>query len=171
MKFFPSQFSLLSQGKGARRNFGYFFRVIVILAVCVAVFSVFFHYIMEYEGREYSWITGLYWTLTVMSTLGFGDITFNSDLGRFFSIVVLLTGIVGLRPRADRTIEVNPLVPEGKWDWFCLDNVLYHGRNLTILWDKDGSRYHMGKGLRVLVDGKEVGHSDTLSRLVCPDVL
>lgn len=96
MKFFPSQFSLLSQGKGARRNFGYFFRVIVILAVCVAVFSVFFHYIMEYEGREYSWITGLYWTLTVMSTLGFGDITFNSDLGRFFSIVVLLTGIVGL---------------------------------------------------------------------------
>ncbi len=96
MKFFPSQFSLLSQGKGARRNFGYFFRVILILTVCVAVFSVMFHYIMEYEGREYSWITGLYWTLTVMSTLGFGDITFNSDLGRFFSIVVLLTGIVGL---------------------------------------------------------------------------
>ena len=83
---------------------------------------------------------------------------------------LMITGIVGLRPRADRTIEVNPLVPEGKWDWFCLDNVLYHGRNLTILWDKDGSRYHMGKGLRVLVDGKEVGHSDTLSRLVCPDV-
>ncbi len=96
MKFFPSQFSLLSQGKGARRNFGYFFRVILILTVCVAVFSIMFHYIMEYEGREYSWITGLYWTLTVMSTLGFGDITFDSDLGRFFSIVVLLTGIVGL---------------------------------------------------------------------------
>ena len=96
MKFFPSQFSLLSQGKGARRNFNYFSRVILILTVCVAVFSLLFHYIMEYEGREYSWITGLYWTLTVMSTLGFGDITFNSDLGRAFSIVVLLTGIVGL---------------------------------------------------------------------------
>ena len=96
MKFFPSQFSLLSQGKGARRNFGYFSRVIFILTVCVVVFSLLFHYIMEYEGREYSWITGLYWTLTVMSTLGFGDITFNSDLGRAFSIIVLLTGIVGL---------------------------------------------------------------------------
>ncbi len=96
MKFFPSQFSLLSQGKGARRNFSYFFRVIVTLTVCVVVFSLLFHYIMEYEGREYSWITGLYWTLTVMSTLGFGDITFNSDLGRAFSILVLLTGIVGL---------------------------------------------------------------------------
>ena len=69
MKFFPSQFSLLSQGKGARRNFGYFFRVILILTVFVAVFSVLFHYIMEYEGRDYSWITGLYWTLPFMSPL------------------------------------------------------------------------------------------------------
>ncbi len=96
MKFLSSQFSLLMQGKGARRNFGYFFRVIAFLVVCVAVFSLIFHYIMEYEGRAYSWITGLYWTLTVMSTLGFGDITFNSDAGRAFSIIVLLTGIVGL---------------------------------------------------------------------------
>lgn len=84
---------------------------------------------------------------------------------------LMITGIVGLRPRADRTLEINPLIPEGKWDWFCLDNVSYHGHNLTIVWDKDGSRYHLGKGLRVLVDGKEVGHADSLTRLVCPDVL
>jgi Trk K+ transport system NAD-binding subunit len=52
-----------------------------------------FHYIMAWEGRSYSWITGFYWTLTVMSTLGFGDITFESDIGRIFSIVVLLSGV------------------------------------------------------------------------------
>lgn len=46
------------------------------------------------EGRQFSWLTGLYWTLTVMSTLGFGDITFHSDLGRAFSLVVLLSGII-----------------------------------------------------------------------------
>ena len=51
---------------------------------------------MQYEGRQYSWITGLYWTLTVMSTLGFGDITFSSDLGKIFSIIVMLSGIVFL---------------------------------------------------------------------------
>ena len=84
---------------------------------------------------------------------------------------LVITGLVGLRPRADRTLEVHPLVPADKWNWFCLDNVLYHGHNLTILWDKNGDRYHLGKGLRVLVDGKEVGHADTLERLVCPDVL
>jgi Trk K+ transport system NAD-binding subunit len=61
------------------------------------VFTVGFHFIMLYvEGEQHSWITGLYWTLTVMSTLGFGDITFQSDIGRLFSVVVLMTGIVML---------------------------------------------------------------------------
>ena len=81
---------------------------------------------------------------------------------------LIITGLVGLRPRIDDMVEVNPLTPEGKWDWFCLDNILYHGHNLTIIWDKDGSRYHQGKGLSVLVDGKKAGHLDTLGRLICP---
>ena len=84
---------------------------------------------------------------------------------------LVITGLVGLRPRTDNTIEVNPLIPEDKWNWFCLDNVLYHGHNISIVWDKDGSRYHAGKGLRVYVNGKLVGQSDRLQRLVCKDVL
>jgi hypothetical protein len=80
---------------------------------------------------------------------------------------LIISGLVGLRPRADNIIEVNPLVPEGKWSWFCLDNVRYHDRNLTIVWDKDGNRYHLGKGLRIFVDGKEVGHADGLTKVVC----
>jgi len=60
----------------------------------VAVYSVLFHWIMALEGRDHSWLTGLYWTLTVMTTLGFGDITFASDLGRVFSLLVLLSGVV-----------------------------------------------------------------------------
>jgi Trk K+ transport system NAD-binding subunit len=60
----------------------------------VIVYSVIFHFLMALEGKEYSWITGVYWTLTVMSTLGFGDITFTHDIGRIFSIIVLLSGVV-----------------------------------------------------------------------------
>ncbi len=84
---------------------------------------------------------------------------------------LVITGLVGLRPRTDNTVEVNPLIPEDKWNWFCLDNVLYHGHNISIVWDKDGSRYHAGKGLRVYVNGKLVGQSDRLQRLICKDVL
>ena len=93
---------------------------------------------------------------------------------------LIITGLCGLRPRQDNTIVVNPLLPKRfatphsdqrseKWDFFCLDNVLYHGHNLTILWDKDGSRYHAGKGFRVYVDGKLAGHRDTLGRLIVED--
>jgi hypothetical protein len=84
---------------------------------------------------------------------------------------LMITGLCGLRPRQDNTIEVNPLLPQNKWDYFCLDNVLYHGHNLTIVWDKDGSRYHAGKGLRVYVDGKLVGQRETLGRLVVENAL
>ncbi len=49
---------------------------------------------MLHEGRDYSWVTGLYWTLTVMSTLGFGDITFSTDLGLLFTLLVLISGVI-----------------------------------------------------------------------------
>ncbi|MDP6046592.1 MAG: hypothetical protein QGG25_13370 [Phycisphaerae bacterium] len=78
---------------------------------------------------------------------------------------LIITGLIGLRPRADQTVEVNPLVPAGKWDYFCLDNVRYHGKDLTIIWDKTGKRYNKGKGLLVLADGKPIAQSDTLKRI------
>lgn len=78
---------------------------------------------------------------------------------------LIITGLVGFRPRADQTIEVNPLLPKGKWSWFCLDKVRYHGHDLSILWDEDGSRYHVGRGLQVYVDGKRVAGREDLGRL------
>lgn len=77
-----------------RRNMRFMLRFSVFVLGLIGVYSVLFHYIMEGEGRSYSPVTGLYWTLTVMSTLGFGDITFASDIGKIFSVAVLLSGIV-----------------------------------------------------------------------------
>jgi hypothetical protein len=77
---------------------------------------------------------------------------------------LVISGLIGLRPRADATVEVNPLVPED-WDWFCLDPLPYHGRLLTIMWDRTGKHYGKGQGLRVTVDGKEIAASATLGRL------
>ena len=78
---------------------------------------------------------------------------------------LLITGVVGLRPRADETLDVEPLLPSAVWDWFCLDGMPYHGRNLTVLWDRTGDRYHRGQGLTLLCDGKLVAHSDQLGKL------
>jgi Trk K+ transport system NAD-binding subunit len=65
-----------------------------MLLSVVLLYGWLFHIIMAREGQEHSWFTGVYWALTVMSTLGFGDITFTSDLGRAFSSFVLVTGVV-----------------------------------------------------------------------------
>jgi hypothetical protein len=78
---------------------------------------------------------------------------------------LVVTGLVGLRPRADDLVEVNPLVPEGHMEYFCLDNVRYHGCDLTILWDKTGKRYGRGSGLRVLADGVEIAGSKNLAHV------
>jgi hypothetical protein len=78
---------------------------------------------------------------------------------------LVITGVVGLCPRADNVVEVYPLVPEGTWDWFCLDGVEYHGHSLTIIWDKNGTHYGRGKGLSVLADGTQIAHGDKLSKL------
>lgn len=96
MKYVPAQVVHFLRQRGAKRNLGALARFMFALLGLITLYSIVFHYVMQYEGREFSWLTGFYWTLTVMSTLGFGDITFHSDLGRLFSMLVLLTGIICL---------------------------------------------------------------------------
>lgn len=93
MKYVGSQLAYYLGDEDFKRNSRILFKYLILLGAVVIIFSFLFHVIMAQEGQSFSWITGLYWTLTVMSTLGFGDITFESDLGKFFSIIVLLSGI------------------------------------------------------------------------------
>jgi hypothetical protein len=78
---------------------------------------------------------------------------------------LVITGLVGLRPRVDDVVVVNPLLPPGRWDWFCLDGVPYHGRELAILWDRDGKRFGRGIGLRVFADGRQIAAAPALQRV------
>src|SRR5207249_3442267 len=70
----------------------------------------------------------------------------------------------GLKPRADSTIEIDPLAPQ-EWDYFALDNLVYHGHRLCIFWDKTGRRYGKGAGLQLIVDGQSLALSPSLQRL------
>ena len=96
MKFFTSQISYFLSSRNTKVNIKRLLRFLGALSALIVAYSIIFHFIMLYEGQQHSWVTGFYWTLTVMSTLGFGDITFTSDLGRAFSVIVLLSGMVSL---------------------------------------------------------------------------
>ena len=79
---------------------------------------------------------------------------------------IVITGLVGLRPQADGSIVVNPLVPADNWDYFCLDGICYHGKMLTIVWDRDGQHYRQGQGLTLMVNGKIVANRKDIGKLV-----
>jgi voltage-gated potassium channel len=96
VKALVSVVSTFLESRNSRQNLLTLFKLLLMFFGLLVSFSVLFHVIMEREDQHHSWVTGFYWTLTVMSTLGFGDITFHSDLGRLFSIIVLVTGVVFL---------------------------------------------------------------------------
>jgi len=97
MKFLGSQLAYLMSDRATRANLRALLKYLLSLALLIILYAVLFHVIKaRVEGEEHSWVTGLYWTLVVMTTLGFGDITFSSDIGRLFSILVLLSGVVFL---------------------------------------------------------------------------
>jgi len=93
----------------------------------------------------------------------------DSDRSRYYNhstfCDLVISGLVGLVPRQGETIIVDPLIPEEAWDWFCLDNIHYHGRVLTILWDRSGRKYHRGKGFSIFADGRKVAGSDELEHI------
>ena len=85
---------LLSAGGDIRERIGTLIRFGILLLCVVGLFTMTFQVIMwEIEGQSHSWPTALYWTVVTMSTVGFGDIVFESDVGRMFSLFVLASGI------------------------------------------------------------------------------
>jgi len=95
MKFTTGVIATFLQEKKAKKNLGRLFKFILFLVALITLYTVSFHLLMDHvEGQDHSWFSGFYWTLTVMTTLGFGDITFQTDIGRFFSSVVLISGVL-----------------------------------------------------------------------------
>jgi len=59
---------------------------------------------------------------------------------------LVISGLCGIVPQADGRVVVKPL--GRSLDWFRLENVSYHGRSLSVQWDRTGAHYGK-KGLHV----------------------
>lgn len=70
---------------------------------------------------------------------------------------LIITGLAGIVPREDDVFQLHPLFPEN-WPYMALENLRYHGRDLSIYWDADGSRYGLGAGLTVLANSQVLLH-------------
>jgi Trk K+ transport system NAD-binding subunit len=96
LKFLGSQLSYFFANRRTKVNIKKLMKFVGILFLMYVTYAITFHYISVYEGHEHSWITGFYWVLVTMSTLGFGDIVFTTDLGRAFSMLVIFSGVLFL---------------------------------------------------------------------------
>ncbi len=87
-------------------------------------------------------------------------------------IDLVLSGLIGLRPRPDDVLELNPLVPpEGSSrpiHYFAVNQLAYHGHRIALFYDADGSRYHLGRGLSIFVDGRRRSGPSPLGHLLIP---
>jgi voltage-gated potassium channel len=93
MKFLPAVLISLLANRGNRQNLKLLLQFCLLLLGVMMAYATIFHILMLREEQNHSFLSGFYWVLTVMTTLGFGDITFKSDLGRLFSMLVMLSGV------------------------------------------------------------------------------
>ena len=118
--------------------------------------------------------TGVWLAREIMKKRGWhqedGGVERGKDYNHSHYIDLVISGLVGLRPRDDDTIEIDPLLPKGKWKYFCLDKVFYHGHCLSIMYDSDGLKYNKGDGFMVWVDNKLVAKEKDLCKVIiqCP---
>jgi len=80
---------------------------------------------------------------------------------------LVITGLVGIQEHPGELVVIDPLAP-ATWDYFALDDLPYHGRRLSVVWDRIGDRYSFGPGMHVTIDGKQVATSRELQRMIVP---
>ncbi len=77
---------------------------------------------------------------------------------------LVIADLIGIKPQANDSIVIRPLTPK-EWDYFILEDVPYHGHNISVVWDKTGKKYGQGKGFKLLLDGKIIAASETVTEL------
>lgn len=103
-------------------------------------------------GERYDPFNGNWMTRTQLSVTLPDQIDRGKDYNHSGFCDLIISGLVGLDSPGPGILTVTPLVPED-WDWFCLDRVRLQGRDVTVVWDRDGSQFNRGAGFRVFVDG------------------
>jgi F5/8 type C domain len=77
---------------------------------------------------------------------------------------LVLTGVVGIRAGDENRLEIDPLAP-ATWDYFCVDNLVYRGHQVSILWDRTGKKYNKGEGFQIVVDGQVIAKKPAPTRV------
>jgi len=87
---YVDEFSALGEALRASRR-----KIMVFLIFVLLVVTVMGTLMYVVEGPQYGFVSipaGIYWAITTMTTVGFGDITPHTHLGRFIASLMMLLG-------------------------------------------------------------------------------
>ncbi|HEU4542536.1 MAG TPA: LamG domain-containing protein, partial [Jiangellaceae bacterium] len=95
-------------------------------------------------------------------TLGRSGI-FHNILGAYNFMII--DDIAGVRPRLDDVLELWPI--DVDWDYFAINNLRYHGQDMTVVWNKPGAAHYenVPEGYSLYLDGRRVFTVDRLAHL------
>jgi Trk K+ transport system NAD-binding subunit len=105
----------------------------------VAIYSTAFIVLMNYEGQQQNAgpATAVYWVVVTMTTVGYGDVVFRTAIGRYFSILVSLSGIailwgvvvpLAITPSLMRLVRAAPSSAPGKMQ----EHIIISGFGSTV---------------------------------------
>ena len=80
---------------------------------------------------------------------------------------LVITGLLGLKTDEANTLTFDPIIPAA-WTYFAIDDVPYQGHLISLTYDRDGSHYYRGAGMKLWVDGKIVRESERVSEFSVP---
>lgn len=92
-----------------------------------------------------------------------GGIERGKDYNHSTFCDLVITGLVGFRPSTANSFTIFPLVPP-EIDYFAIDKLKYHGKMVSIVYDRKGEQFHLGKGFRIYIEDKEVYNADHLPK-------
>ncbi|WP_018626590.1 MGH1-like glycoside hydrolase domain-containing protein [Niabella aurantiaca] len=131
------------------------------------------HRLINEKGKKVFWIdenlnpfTGE-WLSRQISTAKRG-IHYGKDYNHSEFCDIIISDLMGIRPSMKNELVIDPLIPAGYWNWFCLDRVRYHNKAISILWDKDGSKYKKGRGFSIFINGVLKHHSASIRKVSIP---
>jgi voltage-gated potassium channel len=87
---YVSEFGTLYQAlRASRRKIAVFLSFVLLVVMVMGTLM----YVVEGPANGYTSIpVGVYWAITTMTTVGFGDVTPKTDLGRFIASLMMLMG-------------------------------------------------------------------------------
>jgi len=128
------------------------------------------------DGTRVAWLdenldpfTGEWLARRILESAGWPEHKAGRERGKDYNhstfCDLVISGLVGVQTREPDAFAVHPLVPAEAWDYFCLDRLSYRGYEMTIFYDRTGTRYGRGAGLHVYADGQPLAHAPTLAPL------